>query len=703
MFRDSYFFDNGILPSEKLSSGERIRSWCWVAFGLAALVLSIIVLERKQPYYFVQDDNFAQFLPVIVQGCRSFFLDGIFPQWNPYQFMGAPTTCLGIYALTYPPTYISYFLAQHLFRNEFLTLDIFCIMHMAAGYFATYWLLKENGLRTVLAVAGSLCFILSGYTLIAGRSWYYMVPVVVWAPLLFMSLTALKKRDPGLGWVIGTGLTIGIFFHAGNSQMWVYAMMFFVFAAVLLLWTGGLSLRRFLWIIPAMLLGLGIALPLLVPQVWSTEGALRFSTGAGIRKGLLAMLLPFPLAHAEHPNLWGNTFDRQHIGQFYYSGTLFYAVFLLSAGFAAFKLLFKWDKQRRKDFAADNIWLICAFFAFIFALGKWGGLWWVFSKLPFFNKFSYPFKFLHYVNLFMVLGAGLVIERWLRFCRKRNSWGIAAATAVCILIFYHVNLADASFYSYAGKPYPIMPEKIFSQLHCPRRVIGLNVRRSHEPEYTFSLKHDFATVFGLLAFDGYDPLLYDAPDYLAIREEFMANPLETAQRYGIKWIITDRRIQDPRHSFAPDIRSMERFDPRSLKAAQFLYKNCLPGENFSNFLLLEIQDSDALAFVELKPYQALPISFNGSGADIDVSALYPTGGRVVINVLWRPGIRLISHNQALKSGPDLYRRVVTQVPAGVSLVGLRYLPPWRLGLIAGISFLIGSLITAVLIKKFLKT
>src|SRR5262249_26975847 len=116
--------------------GER-RGWAWFVAGFAVLALVGVVLELRQPHYFNQDDNFAQFGPGIIYGCRA-LAGGVFPSWNPQQMLGAPLAELGVYSLTYPPTYLSYFLATYVLRDEWAFMDVFCCLHLAAGYWGTW-------------------------------------------------------------------------------------------------------------------------------------------------------------------------------------------------------------------------------------------------------------------------------------------------------------------------------------------------------------------------------------------------------------------------------------------------------------------------------------------------------------------------------------------------------------------------------------
>src|SRR5689334_19885492 len=74
-------------------SPENVKSnyWRWMIVGFVSVAAALAFLEYRQPFYFVEDDNLAQFMPVVLHGCRSLFHDGVFSTWNPHQFLGSPT------------------------------------------------------------------------------------------------------------------------------------------------------------------------------------------------------------------------------------------------------------------------------------------------------------------------------------------------------------------------------------------------------------------------------------------------------------------------------------------------------------------------------------------------------------------------------------------------------------------------------------
>src|SRR5437879_12164784 len=105
----------------------------WNLMGWAFLVGGFAFLQRLEPYYFTQDDALVGELPGILLGCRSLW-QGVFPDWNPYVFLGAPLASIGFWAITYPPQLLAYAIARHVLGDEFATLEVFAALHLVAGF-----------------------------------------------------------------------------------------------------------------------------------------------------------------------------------------------------------------------------------------------------------------------------------------------------------------------------------------------------------------------------------------------------------------------------------------------------------------------------------------------------------------------------------------------------------------------------------------
>src|SRR5262245_11637059 len=65
------------LPND-IAVHSTLATGLWWLAGFALVAAALAFSEWRQPYFFVQDDNLAQFFPVVLQGCRGFFHDGAF-------------------------------------------------------------------------------------------------------------------------------------------------------------------------------------------------------------------------------------------------------------------------------------------------------------------------------------------------------------------------------------------------------------------------------------------------------------------------------------------------------------------------------------------------------------------------------------------------------------------------------------------------
>lgn len=657
--------------------------WGWLLLGWLVLAGALAGLEMMQPYYFAQDDNLVYNPPVLVS-CQS-LERGVFPTWNPYELMGEVTSSQTDHALTYPFTYLAYFIARHILGQQYLFNDVFCILHLLLGYAAMYWAARVLDMRPALAMLAALAAVLSGCALIMGRSYFHTTPVLVWMPLLIVAVAKLQQGAVNWRWVLFTGGVIGFACHSGNGQMWTYEVCFFLLAVGLAVSVRAIAPRAALWVLPALLLGLAIGAPLIVPQAIFASGLPRVGRwGGGISAGLAAMLLPYPLARAPHPNGWGST-DLQYMGEFYYSGTLFVAIaglcWLAGAGLV---IACHCDSKLVRDLVARNLWLLCAGVAFDLALGPEGISWPLTSVLPIFKWYTGPFKLLLYLNIFIVLGAGVVLERILRQAPRPQSWEKGLVVSSCALVLYQVSLARPSFYSYGDKPYPVMPQPMrhllsFEGTGTPQRTMPFAPERSAAPGYLLGMKHSVPCLYNVLSTSGYNPFVALTAPNRGADAAFARDPLAAAHAYGVGWLVEHRLAEhplwEPNHVLSP-------MQPGQLHMLHVLKRYAHRKLVLPEVSIWELKGSDPLAFAVSRPAQALPLRYSQVGVDVDVTRL-PTGGRVVVNILQRPYMQARAGALPLSITADAWGRMVVAVPAGAKLLTVRYVPPWRAGFACG--------------------
>ena len=390
--------ERGILralgSSVAAKKSSHVGSWKWIAAGLAVVAAALAMLEWIEPCYFVQDDNFANVLPGILQGCRSMF-HGEFPDFDPCQFMGMPNAGKGLFTLFYPPTIVSYAIARYVLGNENWTLEIFAAMHLLAGYVASYAAGRMTGLRPALAFALGISFVLSGYILFVGRGWHAVLTLVLWLPLLFCSIEAWLNGRAGWRWLILSGLTIGGFYYNGFPQYWIYAMLFMAVAAIVAVAGGRIAVRQLIWPAAAGLLGLALLMPTLVVQLEITRGMEEkpANFGEGFEHGLLATVAPYPLSQAQGFMPLRSNREKELETEWYFAGTI-----LMAAGYVVLGVLLAYRCSPR--WIALHPWTVVAALSLWLGLGSAGILWTVMGRLPIIRGVNhYPHRLLPFLRV----------------------------------------------------------------------------------------------------------------------------------------------------------------------------------------------------------------------------------------------------------------------------------------------------------------
>lgn len=673
-------------------SGGGSDRW-WVLAGILLILVAFALLQSIESYYFTQDDNLVQFLPVILQGCES-MVRGIFPTWNPYQFMGAPTTSLGTYALTYPGTLISYLVSRFLWGDPRATLEVFALLHLLSGFLATFYLARVYGCRSGIAFLGAISIQLSGYSLIVGRCWYYMLPVNLWVPLLLLAARFLPEtRHPHRWWLL-TGTAIGLFFHAGNAQMWLYAILFLALYLVLRV-SCEPSIWRRLWpSIPALLLGLALSSPILLPQLLETRNAVREGADNMILTELDGMLLPYPLAQARDPMGWGSR-NIHLLGHMYYAGTLFQAMGMLCLLFLP---VFRW---RREDVRA-NPWLVLSALALVLVIGRDTLVYETLFHLPIFNKLKHSMKFIPYFHLLATLGGMIVLERWARRRQLGNGSMIVAAVAFSLLMLFHVGQCRTSFYSYGFRPYPEMPPELLTPLQpekagtLPPRISIICPSRNIHPSFGISLQHNLPTLHQIPSDFGYDPLISENASFSPILDQYIENSLEALQRWGVRTVVHSPLSIISIHGEAIRPRRYELGFWLVNRAQVFGEENPLSvfhltpdfPRTFPRPVLRPVAGVDPLAFLEGHPEVGWEIEASTRGLRITPPALPEAPGTLILAFLARPFYRATVDGNAVPLSEDRIHRMTLPIPAGTRGVTVEYDPPFLQGLAIGLLLLV---------------
>lgn len=645
-------------------------------FAILFLIICFIGLELMMPFYFTKDDNLLQFLPVMLDFYRK-LETGIFSTYNPYQYLGFSPISTGVYALAYPITCFSYFFAKYVLGNAYALIEVFAIIHITAGYFMMNRLMRLCSISPAISFLGSLCFVLSGYTLLVGRCWYYMLPLVFWTPAIIYSYIHLLEKQNSK-WILITGCMLGFSFYSGNAQMWIYTLILMGTIALIYLMTKKANLKKLLSLISSFFVAMTIVAPLFVLQYTLTEKMPKDVWGDGIADGILSMIFPHPIIQTNYPNGWG--YLLKHLGgQLYYSGTLFSLVAFISLILFLYALA-TIKRNRIGELLYSNIWLICGYVAFIFALGKYGLIWTLLENTHPFDRFSNPFKFLHFINLFFILSSGLVLTRFLQ-CTKVKSDVLEKILifSVLPLLMYHLSLCKVSHSPNIFKPYADLNPGIKSHLSAEARIFSYFTK---PPEfisnYEQTLPNNIPSVHQIPSLEGIDNITY------RYHRTSTFVTLDRSPRilnyYGIKHLLI----------YGPYDESI-------------VHKDFSPIYSEDDWHFLEAKQFLPLAFnlSDVSPYK---INYTGTGIDINIDRVL-AGERVVINFAHYPQFEATINEEVVPIAWDLLGRMVIQIKTPGHLLKLRYKLDYLSGLVMAIicSFLAFVFYKLSFLKRFSET
>ncbi len=372
-------------------------------------------------------DLALQFLPWRAFGFGQ-LRDGNLALWNPHIFGGAPYFAGFQSALLYPPNWL------HLFMPVGLAISWINAIHVfLAGYFTYLWCRHRN-----LSIGGSILagimFMFSGPYfphIFAGHLPH--IAIMVWAPMLFLSIDLCLENQFLRGSLLGIGV-MAMLLLAGHPEYVYFTGMAAAVYVLVNLWRA----KR----IPLALAGCGLIViggtALAAVQLLSGMDAVSESVRSGGTNYEFSASFSFPpenLLTTLSPNVFGHIATRDseqppdtYFGRCYpWEACLFVsATGLILAIYGAFAA------QRTMTRGAVILVIVC----FILALGAHTPDWfplhrWLYNGLPGFSGFRGSMKFNYLVALFLALLAGCGFDRLL--LAGRTPWALLAVAGVLLI------------------------------------------------------------------------------------------------------------------------------------------------------------------------------------------------------------------------------------------------------------------------------
>jgi|GEM_PF-4858444 len=660
----------------------------WPFLGAYLLCAMLAFLEWTQPFYFTQDDNHTQFLPVVIQAMRGFFSEGVFPTWNAFLDQGHHTASVAVYTLTYPVTYIAYLIARFLTGSDLHHIEVFAWIHFFAGYCILYAALRAACVRPLIATTGALCFVLCGFNLVAGRSWMIAQPYITWLPALAWSVVVFERAAlVSVRWVVFTGFTIGIAFHAGHAQLWFYGVLFWGISIVWLIYCKpGVRWAGFLSACSAGFMGLAIAAPLLLVQALEEIGLTNLRWDYGIGLGLNNLLLPFPVMNAGHPNRWG--IHEDYMGALYYSGSLFFILFMIKCVCEVVYVIKHQNASR--PFALTTLtFSIPLMMVFWWSLGQEGHLWMWLSYIPPLDNMNSPFKFLPFIALYSVMVSAPFLERLIRNFRLAGHYQCAIAGITLGLIGINGVSGKYPWMDMHDRPYPPLPPEM-RKLQVPHgftdkalRVMPYSPWRSQTPNYTITLPHNYPSYYRILSTDGYNLAVTGTLEQRKNKNWRGKSYYTYLNEFGIRGALLAH--QNANESLADD----RIIEVELLK--KFVQKPIVINNAGDKYYPINSNNIKPIVFASiLGKVISLPFRIRPDGIEVKIPNELQTEILITANFVYRRWFRAAdADGNVLPIAADKMGRIITKNTGSSRLITIRYLPPWWVGSVIG--FVLASL------------
>jgi hypothetical protein len=246
-----------------------------------------------------------------------------------------------------------------------------------------------------------------------------------------------------------------------------------------------------------------------------------------------------------------------------------------------------------------------------------------------------------------------------------------------------------SFYSYGFRPFPQLPADYIGLLQSPGdgvfyRSLTCSTERSTDPTYGYCLPHNLPLLYGVSAFDGYDPLLRSKPPFQKAIMKLFDHPDEGLRAYGIRWCLIHwmlargQRISES----SSNVGECHVTFAFVMQRAHFGKTYDLPSMK-DIVQIREVDNVSPLCFREDAPTAPVPVQLDCRGIHADLGGA-ASAGSVVVNFFKYPDLHAYADGTQIPVAADEWGRMVVDVPAGVQRLDVLYESPWRNALLSSL-------------------
>ena len=673
------------------------RRFCGPVLLAALLLIGVLLIELRHPYFFLQDDNRDGVLPNLVHTFDS-LLGGELAQYNFHQFLGYPFLAAGQTGVLYPLNYLAVFLSRALLGHSFLAVDLLVVMHLLIGALGFYALVRSFKLDGRIAVLAGLSWSFSSFIFFGSDSWVVISAIAAWFPwMIFLSLR--HYRNPGWQGLLLSLLPRLALFYVGYIQYFICGVIFEFITLFLYALTDRRqeSRRRAVLsflkgYLPSYLLVLIFSLPLLLPMARLTavsagrDAKLAFEVFAGqyypIGQLLLGLFFPFLTVGEGTYASFRNLLNLSHIGYVPLGGLLLWFGLKWKEN-RGHRSLFRFRSYEGRRVALTPFVLPLAIALLWSSSVAFNGLLYL---IPMINRFRWPFKMAVFLDFYLILLAAVVlaelVERipWKRKARELLVLGLIGVQLVNFLFLYIV-MPYRDFGEHHGDSVPL-EEPLREELAGGRivsvgfRIWEPSVGNSRSYKTVPTLGFNYATLWSLEQLGGYEPFISRDHVRAALGLNFSSIfpssrplPVEYLRQAGVCWYLLPPELEGEYGELIESYGMVKRFE-----------------------------DGDRVVFFD--PGAEALVSFAGEADGVERYRLMTNSIRVetdleepgvlVLKYLYHANFRATVDGEPVRLVADEGIGMRVEVPAGEHRVVVEYVDPdFRFGLVVSLTAALG--------------
>lgn len=529
-FLFSLFYKKPVLHNFNKSNGPTLHYTTleWTT-AIVVFIALFVLLTKDNKYFFLQDDNYIQFSPVITRSLEDFYTNGTWPTYNFYQNAGIPTSGYSIYALTYIVTHIAFVISKYFLNDIHSFCNVFCFLHFLLGYVFLIKLLQSLKIHFLLALVGSLTFVFSGFSIMTTRSWYYVAPSIFFVPFLTY-LRIVWHNKFSFKRILIFCLFIALYAYAGNVQFWIYSLCFWLLLEILFHYFK-IQKINLKFLLVTIFLSIVLFLPQLLMTLYETKGLVRVGeNNLDLFHGINDMIHPFP-NNSIIVDDWGAGPLKKYNWVFFKCNFIF--------GLSTFFLVFYFCFSKTKVPSIFKPLLIVFLCSIFLGSGKYGVIAIPISKLPIFNVFSHPFKLLFFINFFIIIIGAMFINSF-----QNNRINLIVIFLIIPNVIWQIIQTKSSFHNYSYTS-PYEKPKYVNILSPVKdyRILPIGPYRSLHKDYAFSMMHNIATAYQIPSLESLEVL---NPKPINIKNDY--------NDFSVKYIVAYNDLTQSVQKYDPYIR-----------------------------------------------------------------------------------------------------------------------------------------------------